>query len=138
MKNLTTASLMHCGVLRPGFWSLQGTTPGKSLHPFKPVFLICQVGAIMLPLDTGRPYWIVDKDLICFLVSLFVFKLNLPLHLEGCWGHLQTYWTHFWVTLLSPLGYEDLSQGNHARAKGIRARSRWSSLISVPSTSLAV
>lgn len=104
MKNLTTASLMHCGVLRPGFWSLQGTTPGRSLHPFKPVFLICQVGAIMLPLDTGRPYWIVDKDLICFLVSLFVFKLNLPLHLQGCWGHLQTYWTHFWVTLLSPLG----------------------------------
>lgn len=38
----------------------------------------------MLRLDIGilsGPYWIVDKDLICFLVSLLVFRF--PLHLPG-------------------------------------------------------
>lgn len=40
----------------------------------------------MLPLDIGRPYWIVDKDLICFLVSLFVFKLNFPPAFGGMLG----------------------------------------------------
>lgn len=38
MKNLTIASLVHCGVLRPGLSSLQGTTSGGSLQPFKPQF----------------------------------------------------------------------------------------------------